>query len=222
MRIIKKTVGIGVGSTIVRSGLYWTGDSCRMGRAPIRRVARKGCFKVKFQKDTVLSFGDSGTLRVLKEADVTETYVEWLNDYEVVKFTEQRFSNHDLRTVQAFVRQKFVSENDYLFGIFWDGSHIGNIKLGPIDWHHLTADVSYFLGSKDHWGKGIATSAVDTVVAFADSVLHLKKLNAGYYDVNIGSARVLEKCGFTHQGTKVSNIVFEEKRIDNIEVGLEL
>jgi RimJ/RimL family protein N-acetyltransferase len=84
-------------------------------------------------------------------------------------------SDHNLTSVKSFVNEKLVSDNDYLFGIFWDECHIGNIKLGPINWHHMTGDVSYFLGSKDHWGKGIATLAVGTVVVFADKVLHLKK-----------------------------------------------
>lgn len=209
-------------ATIIRLNINRVGDlQCTDGLST-RYVVDRDCIEVNLQKDTVLTLGESGILRVLKEADVTETYVQWLNNYDVVKFTEQRFSMHDLGTVQAFVREKFVSNNDYLFGIFWDKCHIGNIKLGPINWHHLTADVSYFLGSKDHWGKGIATLAVGSVVVFADSVLRLKKLNAGYYSLNVGSARVLEKCGFKHQGTKISNIVFEGRRIDNIEVGLEL
>ena len=28
-------------------------------------------------------------LRILQEKDVTDKYVNWMNDYEVVKFTEQ-------------------------------------------------------------------------------------------------------------------------------------
>jgi hypothetical protein len=43
---------------------------------------------VKLQKDMVLGFGNAGILRVLKEEDVSATYVQWLNDYEIVKYTE--------------------------------------------------------------------------------------------------------------------------------------
>ena len=174
-----------------KSGRRFVLDGLFINQRPNRQ---KGYLEVNLQKDTVLKLGDTGILRVLKESDVTEKYVQWLNDYEVVKFTEQRFSKHDLGTVQAFVRQKFVSDNDYLFGIFWNGCHIGNIKLGPIDWHHLTADVSYFLGSKDHWGNGIATLAVGAVVEFADSVL-FEKVECRLLQCKCWFSQSIGKCG---------------------------
>jgi len=33
-------------------------------------------------------------LRTLQEKDVTDKYVNWMNDYEVVKFTEQHSFTH--------------------------------------------------------------------------------------------------------------------------------
>ena len=57
-------------------------------------------------------------LKVLNLNDVSEPYVEWLNDYEVIKFTEQKYFRHTLDSTKTFVRQKYDSENDLLFGIF--------------------------------------------------------------------------------------------------------
>ena len=56
--------------------------------------------------------------------------MEWLNDYEVIKFTEQKYFKNTLENTKNFVSQKYNSEGDLLFGIFLDGTHIGNIKLG--------------------------------------------------------------------------------------------
>ncbi len=57
-------------------------------------------------------------LKVLRLNDVSEPYVEWLNDYEVTKFTEQKYFRHTLESAKTFVSQKFNSEDDLLFGIF--------------------------------------------------------------------------------------------------------
>ena len=38
--------------------------------------------------------------------------------------------------------------------------HIGNIKLGPIDFIHKNALISYFIGEKKYWGKNITTMAI--------------------------------------------------------------
>ena len=56
-------------------------------------------------------------------------------------------------------------------------------------------------------------------MGYASSELSIKKINAGYYDLNIGSAKVLGKCGFNVEGEKLSDIVFEGKRINSILVG---
>ena len=158
-------------------------------------------------------------LKVLRPNDVSESYVDWLNDYEVTKFTEQKYFRHTLESTKAFVSQKFNSEVDLLFGIFLDETHIGNIKLGFMKFEHMSADVSYFIGENKFWGKGIASKCVETVVHFAVTELGLKKINAGYYENNIGSAKVLEKCGFVVEGKRISELIFEKKRINRILVG---
>ncbi|MDC3091476.1 GNAT family N-acetyltransferase [Rickettsiales bacterium] len=161
-------------------------------------------------------------LRVLKLDDVAEPYVEWLNDYEVTKFTEQKYFKHTLKSTKNFVSQKYDSENDLLFGIFFDDTHIGNIKLGPIKFDHMSAEVSYFIGEKRFWGRGIASKCIKTIIQLAVTELGLKKINAGYYENNIVSAKVLKKCGFVVEGIKISEIIFESKRINSVLVGYVL
>jgi RimJ/RimL family protein N-acetyltransferase len=52
-------------------------------------------------------------------------------------------------------------------------------------------NVGYWIG-RDHWGNGYATAALR---AFLDIDLH-RPMHAHVVDHNIGSRRVLEKCGF--------------------------
>jgi RimJ/RimL family protein N-acetyltransferase len=52
-------------------------------------------------------------------------------------------------------------------------------------------DVGFWIG-RDHWGNGYATAALR---AFLDIERH-RPLNAHVADHNVGSRRVLEKCGF--------------------------
>ena len=158
-------------------------------------------------------------LKVLNLSDVTEPYVDWLNDYEVTKFTEQKYFNHTLQSTKTFVSQKYDSESDLLFGMYVDGTHIGNIKLGPIKFEHMSAEVSYFIGDKRFWSRGIASKCVESIVQLAVMELGIRKINAGYYENNVGSAKVLQKCGFVVEGIKVSDVIFENKRINSVLVG---
>ncbi len=175
--------------------------------------------KALVKKNIKIKVTEKIFLKVLNPNDVSEPYVEWLNDYEVTKFTEQKYYRHTLESTKTFVSQKYDSESDLLFGIFFDGTHIGNIKLGPLKLEHMSTEVSYFIGEKEFWGKGIASKCIETIVQFAVSELGLKKISSGYYENNIGSAKVLKKCGFVIEGTKVSEIIFENKRINHVLVG---
>tara|TARA_B100000795_G_scaffold169958_1_gene128093 strand:+ start:43 stop:618 length:576 start_codon:yes stop_codon:yes gene_type:complete len=135
-------------------------------------------------------------LRILQEKDVTDKYVNWMNDYEVVKFTEQHSFTHTKEMVNEFVTKKFNSKCDFLFGIYFNNNHIGNIKLGPINTNNLISDISYFIGDKKLWGKGIASKALMSVIHFAFDTLKLEKINAGYYQEAVASEKLLNKCGF--------------------------
>ena len=73
--------------------------------------------------------------------------------------------------------------------ILFDGNVAGNIvsfiQLGE-------REVGYWLG-KDYWGKGIATQALEQFLRLIET----RPLYAHVAKHNIGSRRVLEKCGFT-------------------------
>ena len=57
-------------------------------------------------KDIILRVNDQIHLKILKVSDVNESYVKWLNDYEVTKYTEQRYFKHDVKRVKKFVDEK--------------------------------------------------------------------------------------------------------------------
>lgn len=73
--------------------------------------------------------------------------------------------------------------------ILIDGQVAGNIGSWPQDGVRL---VGYWIG-KEHWGKGVATRAL---AAFLDLVTE-RPLHARVAKHNLGSIRVLEKCGFS-------------------------
>lgn len=73
-----------------------------------------------------------------------------------------------------------------------------------------------FVLSKDYWGRGYMTEAVQAVIAYLFDELQLDFLLCGHFDRNARSARVQEKCGFvpyrrlvfdTHAGVKEPGIL---------------
>lgn len=58
-----------------------------------------------------------------------------------------------------------------------------------------------FLVNRRHWGKGIATSAAQAIVAWSLSVPSIWRVWATCDTENVGSIRVLEKAGLSREGT---------------------
>jgi len=166
--------------------------------------------------------GEAVVLRELLEGDVSQDYVDWMNDPEVVRYTESRFSRHTLESTRQFVTMCRKDENSLLLGIFSreGGLHVGNIKLGPINWYHGSGDIGLIVGRKSSWGKGIATQAISLLAGHAFSTLGLNKITAGCYALNQGSVRAFLKAGFKQEGTREKHVRLEDSRIDVIEFGL--
>ena len=57
-------------------------------------------------------------IRIISKEDVSLTYLNWLKNDEIMKFTEQNNKNHTLESTNKFVEEKLQSKFDFLFGIF--------------------------------------------------------------------------------------------------------
>lgn len=159
----------------------------------------------------------------LKSNMVSINYVSWMNSTDIMKFTEQRFINHTKKKVKKFVSSKIKSKDEFLYGIFVISKknkiHIGNIKLGPINFIHKSAEISYFIGDKNYHNRGIGTQAINNVLKIAKNNFKLKKITAGVYSNNISSTNVLLKNKFILEGVLKQQYKFKNKRVDGLIYG---
>jgi len=161
-------------------------------------------------------------IRPIRLSDVTYAYLNWLRDPEVNRYLETRHRAQSLSSIAEFVESKITSENEYLFAICLNssGRHIGNIKVGPINEFHLTADVSLFIGDKQMWGKGYASQAIYLASKYAFEEKRVVKLKAGCYSPNIGSKKAFLKCGYAIEGELRSSANCEGHRVNDYIFGL--
>lgn len=77
--------------------------------------------------------------------------------------------------------------------MFADSLHTANMKQGE-------AEIGYWIG-KPYWGHGLIPEAVKALLSRCFNELGLDAVWCGYYDGNIKSKRVCEKCGFRFHHT---------------------
>jgi len=80
------------------------------------------------------------------------------------------------------------------------GAAVGGtgLTLGT-DVFRRSGAVGYWLG-QPFWGRGIATEALRAVTDYAFTTLDICRLEAGVFDWNPASSRVLEKVGYVLEG----------------------
>jgi RimJ/RimL family protein N-acetyltransferase len=129
------------------------------------------------------------SIRAVEEGDLP-TFLEHQADPEA-----NRMANFEPRDPDAFMTHwaKILrDETTVVRTIEFEGHVAGNI----VSWEHDgERDVGYWVG-REHWGKGVATAALS---AFLDE-LATRPLHAHVATHNIGSLRVLERCGFERTG----------------------
>ncbi len=85
--------------------------------------------------------------------------------------------------------------------IIVDGKAVGSIGFFvQSDVYRKSAEIGYWLGTPFH-GKGIMTKAVKQMCGIAFEKYDIVRIYAEPFAHNKGSRRVLEKAGFTHEGT---------------------
>lgn len=165
--------------------------------------------------------GERVYLREVRPTDVGDAYYGWMNDPEVTRYLESRFYPQSLESLHSFVSGKLGDRDNVFLAIVLraDDRHVGNIKLGPVDWIHRTADIGLLVGERDCWGKGYATEAISLVTDYAFRTLNLRKVTASCYGNNPGSARAFEKAGFEVEGARRAQFHSDGEYVDQILLG---
>ncbi len=106
------------------------------------------------------------------------------------------------------------------FAITVDGAAVGGIglELGA-DVFRRSAEIGYWLG-EPYWGRGIATEALRAVTDYAFATFDLCRLEAGVFEWNAASARVLEKAGYALEGRHRKSVTKDGQTIDRLVYAL--
>lgn len=99
--------------------------------------------------------------------------------------------------LESFIRHK----KTFALELKTDGKVIGSLGLedlepDPVVGEKYGREIGYVL-SKDYWGRGLMTEAVQAVIHYCFTVLNYDYLTCGHFLRNQRSYRVIEKCGFT-------------------------
>ena len=171
-------------------------------------------------------------LRKIKPGDKRDIF-EYASDVELTRYTVW-YSHRSFAETQAFidaVLAQYRRHDIAPWGIVdkATGKLIGTAGFISWDAVNAKAEIGYAL-SRSYWNKGYMTEAVERIVSFGFEHMRLVRIEARCHPANIGSARVMEKCGMQFEGILRKHIlakgvhedvkmyaVIREREVDNAQ-----
>jgi ribosomal-protein-alanine N-acetyltransferase len=158
--------------------------------------------------------GRQTVLRRFMPDDITPAYIGWLNDPAVVRFSNQRFRQHDRASCEAYLQSFDGSPN--LFAAITEGQT--GAMIGTMTAYaavpHGTVDVGIMIGDSAVRGKGFGRDSWCAMVDWLLGVDGVRKVTAGTLACNIAMIRLMEAAGMEHEATRRAQEMVEGKPED--------
>lgn len=139
-------------------------------------------------------------LRTLAKADA-EILAGLANDKTIWNNVRDHFPYpYTIEHAKHFISESSSENPPVTFAIDYNQKLVGviGIKRQP-DIYRRSGEIGYWIGSS-YRRRGIATTALELITNYGINTLVINRLYAGVFSNNIASIKVLEKCGYLHEG----------------------
>ena len=142
-------------------------------------------------------------LRSWKDSDADNLY-EYAKDPDVGSIAGW-LVHTSVENSREIIREVLSAEETYAVCLKENGMAIGSIGLmvgaaSNLSLPDTEGEIGYWIGVP-HWGQGLIPEAVKELLRHGFEDLKLERIWCGYFDGNMKSKRVQEKCGFTYHHT---------------------
>ncbi len=132
-----------------------------------------------------------------------EDFLEYYSDPQVSKYVIS-FIPQNIEEAQNEIRY-WINVFNYNDGLYFaiarksDNKMIGSVGVSGVNRNHNRIEASYDL-AKEYWGRGVMTLALKAALKYAFEEFKFNRIEAFAMPENVGSYKVLEKCGFVFEG----------------------
>jgi [ribosomal protein S5]-alanine N-acetyltransferase len=139
--------------------------------------------------------GEQVLLKPFRARDISPEYVDWLNDTLVVKYSNQRFTNHSLESCKAYLATFDGTLNRFIKIVQKDdGRFVGTMTV-YVSTPHQTVDVGILIGCPSVWGKGVGQDSWNTLLRWLLEQPSVRKITAGAMRCNKAMVKIMERSG---------------------------
>lgn len=141
-------------------------------------------------------------LRPFSIADISDTYISWLNDRHLMRYSNQRFHVHTRESSVKYINSFSFSPNIFLAIVLKSSEQlIGSLTIYKQP-HHRTADLGLLIGVNSSYGSGFGSEAWISAVTFLKLDPDIRKICAGTLRPNLAMIRIMEKSGMSLESVR--------------------
>ena len=148
-----------------------------------------------------LVINESLVLRDWESSDI-KRLVMLANNDKIAKNMMDAFPHpYSEKDAEQWIKNCKEEKTNLLLAIEYKGEFVGGIGAHfKNDIHRYNAELGYWVG-EPFWGKGIASEAISFFTSYLFANYKLNRIYGDVFSSNPGSAKVLEKNGFTKEAT---------------------
>lgn len=158
------------------------------------------------------------TLRPIGSDDAP-AMLRWISDPLVAANVGVRASP-SMEKTREWIARSAADASMLSRAILLNGAHVGNVVLDRIDEHLRSARLSIYVGEPTARGKGVASGAINLVLAEAFVRLHLNKVWLTVHCKNAAAIRTYVRLGFVTEGVLRHEFVLNGEHLDLLYMGL--
>ena len=133
-------------------------------------------------------------ISLFEVSDMSEMYISWLNDQELMRFSEQRHRKHTLSSCKRYLSSFKNSSNLFLAVKDFSGNLYGTITV-YYDINNNTADIGIMIGNKKAKGLGVGFEAWNAIIKWIKINIRPRKITAGCMVKNSKMISIIERSG---------------------------
>jgi [ribosomal protein S5]-alanine N-acetyltransferase len=146
--------------------------------------------------------GEQVLLKPFCARDISSEYVDWLNDPEVVKYSNQRFTTHSIESCKAYLASFDGTPNRFIKIEQKDGGRFVGTMTVYVSVPHRTVDVGILIGRPSLWGKGVGQDSWNTLLRWLLDQPSVRKVTAGAMRCNRAMVKIMERSGMAMEAVR--------------------
>jgi RimJ/RimL family protein N-acetyltransferase len=150
------------------------------------------------------------------QIEIAKQYAEYRNNPIIFDNGYDKVPNpFTLKDAKEFITNQLEKKPATRKLIYWKDQFVGEIGIEiKKDVFRLGAEIGYFI-AEPFWGNGIASRAIKLMTDYTFKNFNIIRIEAGVFEFNKSSMRVLEKNDFHLEGIRRNAVLKNGKIIDD-------